>query len=141
MPSFRNILRAVTEISELLSRNRRYNLSCGLTVGENSYIYSGANISRTRSLIDMRFSQDGSWDFPLSFSNDIIMHNYSQFMHNYANTTKKCCFWHKLILQKLFQIFPRPEIFRNGSSHYYLPFLKFWRKSIVKKFTKKISKY
>ena len=44
---------------------------------ENSYMYSRAVILRTKSFIDMRFSQDGSWHFCLSFSNDIIMHNYS----------------------------------------------------------------
>ena len=50
-----------------ISRHTIQNLSCGLTVGENSYMYSRANISRTQSSIDMRFSQDGSWHFPLSF--------------------------------------------------------------------------
>ena len=44
---------------------------------ENSYMYSRAVILRTKSFIDMRFSQDGSWHFCLSVSIDIIMHNYS----------------------------------------------------------------
>ena len=109
---------------------------------ENTSHYTGY-ILNTRSFIDMRFLQDDSWGCVLSFSSaptfvqfvSLIIHKPKKFPSVKIQIMGPR--WKFYLLKKKF---PRPEIFRDCSQQYYLPFLRVLKKSGVKKIFFKISK-